>query len=64
MNKLLAQPWELSFSYARALQQPTLQAWAGQADNRELAQQAFYMRARLNGLARHGQYRDEMEASD
>ena len=63
MNVLGAQsaPWELSFSYARALQQPTLQAWAGRTENVSKAQQAFYRRARLNGLARRGDYRPEME---
>jgi fructose-bisphosphate aldolase class I len=63
MNQLAGPgtPWELSFSYARALQHYPLQAWAGQQDNGDKAQQAFYQRARLNGLARSGDYRPEME---
>jgi len=63
MNALFAQlaPWELSFSYGRALQQSPLQTWAGKAQNNSKAQQAFYMRAELNSLARRGSYRPEME---
>ena len=66
MNALFAQlaPWELSFSYARALQQSPLQTWAGKAQNVLNAQRAFYKRAKLNGLARRGSYRPEMEQSD
>ena len=66
MNAMFAQlaPWELSFSYARALQQSPLLTWAGQAQNITNAQQAFYKRAKLNGLARRGSYRPEMENSD
>ncbi len=54
-------PWDLSFSYGRALQQPGLQAWEGKIDNVESAQNALYHRARLNGAARLGQYKTEME---
>lgn len=54
-------PWELSFSYARALQQDAMSAWQGNAENRAAAQQAFYRRARLVGLARQGKYAAEME---
>jgi fructose-bisphosphate aldolase class I len=62
MNALFPNaPWALSFSYARALQQPVLSAWAGKAENGPVAQQALYKRARLNGLARFGQYKAEME---
>ena len=63
MNKLGPHPWELSFSYGRALQAPALSAWAGKAENVERAQAALYKRARLNGLARSGSYRDAMEAA-
>jgi fructose-bisphosphate aldolase class I len=61
MNAIGPHPWELSFSYGRALQAPTLKTWAGSADNAEAAQQAFYHRARMNGLARSGSYSPEME---
>jgi fructose-bisphosphate aldolase class I len=54
-------PWQLSISYGRALQQPALQAWAGQADNTLAAQQALLKRARLNSLARQGKYDPGME---
>jgi fructose-bisphosphate aldolase, class I len=61
MNRLGPQPWELSFSYGRALQAPALAAWKGDAANGPAAQQAFYHRARLNGAARSGSYSEEME---
>lgn len=54
-------PWELSFSYGRALQQPVLEAWQGKAENTQAAQQALYKRAKLNGAARHGLYSVAME---
>ncbi|MHB8428501.1 MAG: class I fructose-bisphosphate aldolase, partial [Acidiferrobacterales bacterium] len=54
-------PWELSFSYARALQQPVLDVWRGQKENIGAAQQVFYFRATLTAAARRGQYRPEME---
>jgi fructose-bisphosphate aldolase class I len=62
MNALFpASPWELSFSYGRALQETALSAWAGKVENAAAAQQAFYQRARLNGLARLGKYSPDME---
>jgi fructose-bisphosphate aldolase class I len=61
MNALGEQPWELSFSYGRALQAPALKAWGGREENLEAAQQAFLHRARLNGAARSGSYSPEME---
>lgn len=54
-------PWQLSISYGRALQQTALHAWAGSENNREAAQQALLKRARLNSLARQGQYQSGME---
>jgi len=54
-------PWELSFSYGRALQQPVLQAWRGVAENVSAAQQAFLQRAMLNSKARGGEYTPDME---
>lgn len=62
MNRLGTQPWALSFSYGRALQEPALQAWKGQAANARSAQQALLERARLNGVARAGRYDATMEA--
>lgn len=54
-------PWQLSISYGRALQQPALHAWSGKEENREDAQQALLTRARLNSLARKGQYDASMQ---
>jgi fructose-bisphosphate aldolase class I len=61
MNARGPQPWELSFSYGRALQAPVLKAWRGDPANRNAAQAALRHRARLNGHARSGSYRPEME---
>jgi fructose-bisphosphate aldolase class I len=61
MNTRGEQPWELSFSYGRALQAPSLRAWRGQAENVEAAQEAFAHRARCNRAARKGEYSDELE---
>ena len=54
-------PWILSFSYARALQDPVMTRWAGRADNVAAAQQAFARRIRMNSLARQGKWTPEME---
>jgi fructose-bisphosphate aldolase class I len=61
MNKLGGNPWELSFSYGRALQAAPLKAWAGEAGNMAAAQSAYLHRARCNSAARTGAYTDEME---
>lgn len=61
MNAMGEHPWQLSFSYGRALQEHALAAWRGKPENVAAAQQAFYKRARLNGAARTGGYRPEME---
>lgn len=62
MNELFPnQPWELSFSYGRALQQDALNAWQGKTENREAAQAALLKRARLNAAARYGNYKITME---
>jgi fructose-bisphosphate aldolase class I len=61
MNALGPQPWELSFSYGRALQAPSLKAWKGEDANIQAGQDALAHRARLNGAARDGSYTSEME---
>lgn len=62
MNAMVGNaPWQLSFSYGRALQQPVLQAWQGKPENIMAAQHALYKRAKLNGAARYGNYSAEME---
>jgi len=54
-------PWQLSFSFGRALQEPVLKAWTGNADNKGTAQRAFYHRAKMNSLARSGKYTPDAE---
>ena len=54
-------PWQLSFSYGRALQAPSLSTWNGHLDRYVAGQQAFLKRAKLNGLARSNAYTREME---
>ncbi|HEY8160615.1 MAG TPA: class I fructose-bisphosphate aldolase [Methylobacter sp.] len=54
-------PWELSFSFARAIQQPAMEIWHGQESNVQKAQQALYHRAKCNWAARRGEYSDAME---
>ena len=61
MNALGPHPWQLSFSYGRALQAPTLKAWAGRPENVEAGQRAYYHRAKMNSAARTGMYAPEME---
>jgi fructose-bisphosphate aldolase class I len=54
-------PWVLSFSYARALQDPVMHSWAGRKENAPAAQQAFSRRIKMNSLARDGKWSPEME---
>jgi fructose-bisphosphate aldolase, class I len=54
-------PWPLTFSYSRALQNPALKAWRGQAANAAAAQKAFHHRAHMNGLAAQGKWKPELE---
>jgi fructose-bisphosphate aldolase, class I len=54
-------PWTVTFSYARAIQQPALDCWHGDDANIPTAQQLLYHRAKLNGAARQGKYTPEME---
>ena len=61
MNTLGRHPWELSFSYGRALQEHTLKAWKGRSDAVAAAQKAFSHRAACNGAARFGKYSPAME---
>ena len=56
MNKLDRAPWQLSFSYGRALQAAPLKAWGGSAENLAAAQNAFLERAKANGAATLGSY--------
>jgi fructose-bisphosphate aldolase class I len=61
MNSGNAAPWELSFSFGRALQAPALKAWAGKSENIAAAQQKLLQRAKCNGAARFGKYSSVME---
>lgn len=61
INRQGAQPWQLSFSYGRALQDPAQKAWAGNAANAAACQRALLERARLNGAACGGRYSAAME---
>lgn len=63
MNAMGPQPWQVSFSYGRALQAPVLAAWKGQESNAAAAAQALLKRSQLNGLARDGKYTRDMEAT-
>jgi len=63
MNRLEGLPWQLSFSYGRALQAPVLKAWKGDAANVTAAQQAFHHRAWCNSKARFGKYTEDMETA-
>ncbi|MBI2523329.1 fructose-bisphosphate aldolase class I [Candidatus Woesearchaeota archaeon] len=57
-------PWYVSFSYARALQEPALNAWKGKNENIPAAQKAFLKRAKLNSLATMGKYSEDMEKNE
>jgi fructose-bisphosphate aldolase, class I len=61
MNAMGPHPWQLSFSYGRALQDEALKAWKGDAKNVAAGQKAFAARAKLNGAARNGKYTEAME---
>jgi fructose-bisphosphate aldolase, class I len=61
MNAIGPHPWQLSFSYGRALQAAAQQAWKGDAANHEAAQRAYYHRAKMNSLARSAKYSPDME---
>jgi fructose-bisphosphate aldolase class I len=55
-------PWRITFSYGRALQDPALEAWAGQDENLKVAERALHRRASFNSAACVGKYTDEMES--
>jgi len=61
MNKIGNLPWNLTFSYGRALQAAPQKAWSGKAENVAAAQRAFTHRAQMNGLASLGQWKSELE---
>lgn len=63
MNAMGKHPWQLTFSYGRALQAPALRAWQGDAANYQAGQAAFIKRAKLNSLAQKGNYNADLEAA-
>ena len=63
INRRGGSPWAISFSYGRALQAQPLKVWGGDANNVEAAQAALAHRARMNGLARNGEWSSAMESS-
>jgi fructose-bisphosphate aldolase class I len=63
MNAIGPHPWQLSFSYGRALQQAALNTWAANPDDVEEAQKAFSRRAKFNSAARTGSYAPEWETA-
>ena len=54
-------PWEISFSWARALQQKPMEIWGGDPQNVEEAQRIFHHRARMASAARYGEYSEDLE---
>ena len=61
MNRMGAQPWEISFSYGRGLQAAALTTWAGDSGKVAAAQTQYRHRAQCTGAARRGEYSAEME---
>jgi fructose-bisphosphate aldolase, class I len=61
MSRVEGLPWEISFSYGRALLGLSLETWRGEHSNLAAAQAALQHRARLTGAARRGEYSEEME---
>jgi fructose-bisphosphate aldolase class I len=61
MNRLGNLPWQLTFSYGRALQHAPQKAWSGKSENVAGAQRVFTHRARMNGLAALGQWKADLE---
>jgi fructose-bisphosphate aldolase class I len=61
MSRVEGLPWEISFSYGRALLGLSLETWRGEQSNLAAAQAALQHRARLTGAARRGEYSEEME---
>ena len=61
MNQIDNIPWNLTFSYGRALQAPALKSWSGKDKNISSAQDAFMKRAKFNSLATKGEFSADME---
>ena len=64
INALVSHPWQVSFSYGRALQEPALATWRSDATKNAAAQKALLHRARCNSTARRCSYSGEMESNE
>ncbi len=62
MNQIGGLPWNLTFSYGRALQDAALKGWGGTAAGYAVGQKEYLKRARLNGLAAAGRYTADLES--
>ncbi|MEM9332925.1 MAG: class I fructose-bisphosphate aldolase, partial [Pseudomonadota bacterium] len=63
MNAMYDMPWNLTFSYGRALQAAALKTWLGKTENVAAAQSAFTHRAKMNGMAATGAWTQAAEAA-
>lgn len=63
INRLGGNPWNITFSYGRALQAAPQKAWSGKVDNVPAAMKAFHHRAKMNGLASKGEWTNGLEAA-
>jgi len=63
MNAMGDHPWQLSFSYGRALQQEAIEAWGGNEANVTAGQAAYLHRAKCVGAARYGRYSEQLETA-
>ena len=63
MNKIGGFPWNMTFSYGRALQAAPQKAWSGKKQNVPAAQKAFAHRAKMNGLASLGEWSKDLESA-
>jgi fructose-bisphosphate aldolase class I len=61
INRIGGLPWNVTFSYGRALQAAPQKAWSGKSENVAAAQRAFSHRAKMNGLAALGQWKSDLE---
>jgi fructose-bisphosphate aldolase class I len=61
MNQRGPHPWQISFSFARAIQSRAMTTWAGKPEQVEVAQQVFSHRLHMNAAARGGRYTAELE---
>ena len=61
MNRIGGLPWQLTFSYGRALQAAPQKAWSGKGENVAAGQRAFAHRARMNSLATKGEWKPDLE---